>query len=181
MTVAVGKLTTAEELLAMGGIGRCELIHGEIARMSPTGFLHGVITMNVAAALREFVKPRGLGLVLAAETGFAVERRPDTVLAPDVAFIVAARVVQTTGFFEGVPDLAVEVMSPSDTWSAVNEKVDTWLEGECRSCWVVDPKTRTVTIYHADRSVARVGLGENLTDESILPGFSVSVESVFAI
>ena len=181
MTVAVAKLITAEQLLAMGDTGRCELIHGEIVRMSPTGFQHGVITMNVAAALRDFVKAKGLGQVLAAETGFAVERDPDTVLAPDVAFITAGRIVETTGFFEGVPDLAVEVMSPSDTWSAVNEKVDAWLTGGCKSCWVDDPKTRTVTIYRADRTITRVGVGKMLEDASVLPGFEVPVESIFLL
>lgn len=96
---------TAEDLLAAGDLGPCELVQGEIVMMSPAGFEHGVLTQRVAAILHAFVSERGLGVVTAAETGFLLSRSPDTVRAPDAAFVAAARVPRgrTVGYFEGIP------------------------------------------------------------------------------
>jgi Uma2 family endonuclease len=120
---------TADELLAMGDIGRCELIYGELVMMSPAGVPHGVVAGRFARFLGEFVDARGLGLVLGAETGFKVESDPDLVRAPDASFIRRERLGSRLprGFFDGVPDLAVEVVSPDDSRREVSEKVNMWL------------------------------------------------------
>ena len=179
MTTQATKLITAEELFEMGDIGRCELIDGEIVRMSPSGAEHGNVAGNVFAIVREFVKRRGLGRVFAAETGFKLA--PRRVRAPDVAFVRAERVAGgiPRKFFDGAPDLAVEVVSPSDTWPEVEAKVEDWLARGARSCWVVDPKTRLVMIHHPGARVTRLDDKAVITDEEVLPGFSVPVREVF--
>jgi Uma2 family endonuclease len=179
MTTQATKLITAEEFFDMGDIGRCELIDGEIVRMSPSGAEHGNVAMNLGAILRQFVKASGLGKVFAAETGFKLA--PRRVRAPDVAFVRADRLTGGVPkrFFEGPPDLAVEVVSPSDTWQEVEEKVEDWLASGTRSCWVVDPKTRLVVVYHPGGQATRFDSKAVLTDELVLPGFSVPVAEVF--
>src|SRR6185437_14041771 len=117
MTAQATKPITADQLLEMGSSVRIELILGEIVPMSPTGFEHGRITAKLARVIGIFVEERKLGIVVAAETGFLIRRNPDSVLAPDVAFVQSSRYVATEKYFEGAPDLAIEVMSPSDTWS----------------------------------------------------------------
>jgi Uma2 family endonuclease len=180
MTTAIRQIT-AEELLAIGDIGRCELIRGEIVPMSRAGSEYGRIAAKMLRVIANFVHEKKLGVVMAAETGYTIERKPDTVRAPDVSFIVASRYAPTQKFFEGSPDLAIEVMSPSDTWSEVNQKVDGWLAGGCRSCWVVDPKTQSITIYGAANAVLRLKAGDQLTDEPVLPGFIMPVAEAFSL
>ena len=179
MTTPATKLITAEELFEMGGIGRCELIDGEIVRMSPSGAEHGNVAGNVFAIVREYVKRHGLGRVFAAETGFKLG--PRRVRAPDVAFVRAERLAAgiPRKFLEGAPDLAVEVVSPSDTWPEVEAKVEDWLTRGARSCWVVDPKTRLVVIHHPSGQVTRLSDKALIKDEEVLPGFSAPVAEVF--
>jgi Uma2 family endonuclease len=181
MTIQATKPVTADELVAMGDIGRAELVRGEIVMMSPAGFEHGRIAAKLGRVIGTFVDQHQLGVVLAAETGFTIEHAPDSVLAPDVAFVVSARNVATSRYFDGAPDVAIEVMSPSDTWSQVNAKVDAWLSAGCRSCWVVDPETRTVTIHRTPNVVVRLKPGDTISDEPVLPGFAFAVDAVFSL
>ena len=162
----------------MGDIGRCELIDGEIVRMSPSGAEHGNVAANILVIVREFVKQHGLGRVFAAETGFKLA--PRRVRAPDVAFVRAERVAGgiPRKFFDGPPDLAIEVVSPSDTWPEVESKVEDWLSRGARSCWVVDPKTRLVMIHHPGGRVVRLDDKAVVTDD-VLPGFSAPVANFF--
>ena len=175
------KLITGEELLAMGDIGRCELIYGEVVRMSPSGFEHGHITARLANLLQSWNDQHKLGVVLGAEAGFYLQRDPDLVRAPDAAFVENHRVGDQlpSGFFEGPPDLAVEVVSPTDPWPDVESKVQMWLAHGCRSCWVVDPKNRSISLYRKDGSIVKLRENQTLED-SILPGFSTPVAAVFA-
>lgn len=149
-------IATAEELLAAGDIGPCELVQGELVMMSPAGFEHGVITQRIAAFLHAYVSARRLGVVTAAETGFVLARSPDTVRAPDVGFVAESRLPRGSakGFFEGAPDLAVEVLSPSDTRdqaarSRAAAKIGDWLAAGCQEVWCVDPASRTATVRTA--------------------------------
>lgn len=174
------KLITAEELLAMGDIGRCELIAGEVVKLSPTGYEHGRIAGRIAWILGDHVLRNRLGEVLTAEGGFVLARDPDIVRAPDVAFVRAGRNAgrRSAGFFDGAPDLAVEVISPSDAWPDVQAKVESWLEHGCESCWVVDPRNQVVSIHRKDGTVTKLKPGQELRDEA-LPGFVAQVATVF--
>ena len=174
-------VTTAEQLLAAGDIGRCELVRGELIMMSPAGSEHGWIVMNIGVPLGAFVKKHSLGRVFGAETGFRIGHDPDTVRAPDVAFVTAERIggKLAAGFFPGPPDLAVEVLSPDDRAGEVLAKVQDWLDAGCRAVWVVDPRTSTVTVYRSRSEIAVLGTSEALSGGDLLPNFSLPVSELF--
>src|SRR5688572_22831693 len=143
------KLITAEELLAMGDIGPCELVNGEIVMMTPAGAEHGDVAAEILYLIKSYVKKKRNGKVFAAETGFIVKRKPDTARGADVAFVSKRRLPKdkVRGYFPGAPDLAVEVVSPGDRMSEVLTKVDEWIAGGAVSVWVVDPPTRSIEVY----------------------------------
>jgi Uma2 family endonuclease len=178
----IHQITTAQELLQATALGRCELVRGELIMMTPAGAEHGQIVMAIAIPLGSFVKQRGLGVVFGAETGFHIGHAPDTVRAPDVAFVRAERVPpgRTRGFYPGAPDLAVEVVSPGDRASEVLAKAQDWLDAGCRAVWVIDPDTRTATVYRSLTEIAVLRVSDRLTCEDLLPGFSLPVGELFA-
>src|SRR3990172_5835472 len=149
-------LTTAGQLREASGLGRCELVRGELVMMSPAGSRNGSVVARLTGRLVGFVDEHHLGTVFGAETGFQICYDPDTVRAPDAGFVRAERVSGELpgGFFPGAPDLAVEVLSPSDRASEVLAKVQDWLGAGCAGVWVVDPHTRSISVYRADGSVA---------------------------
>ena len=172
---------TAHQLLDKPDLGRCELIRGELVMMSPAGFEHGVIAGRIHGYLFNFVGRKRLGMVVAAETGFQIGHDPDTVRAPDVGFIRADRVPRerTRGYLMGPPDLAVEVISPSDRAGELLTKVQEWLAAGCRVVWVADPSSRTISVYHGSREMALLTIADDLTDDELLPGFRLPVADVF--
>jgi Uma2 family endonuclease len=174
---------TAEELERMAlGEQRVELVRGEVITMAPAGAEHGEIAGFTFGVLFQFVRAHSLGSLYAAETGFVLARNPDTVRAPDVAFVTMERAAQQrgrTGFFEGAPDLAVEVVSPHDTAEEVEAKVLDYLEAGTRMVWIVRPRTRTVTVYRSLREVQVLRPGDTLEGGEVLPGFAIPVEAIF--
>ena len=177
------KAMTAEELLRLpANTYRYALIDGELRRMTPAGFRHGALVVNVTVPLAVHVKARGLGVVCGAETGFVLKRDPDTVLAPDVAFVRRERIPvsgQPAAFWDGAPDLAVEVVSPSDTRREVAEKVAAWLAAGSRAVWVVSARDASLTIHEPGRAPRRLTGKDKLDGEPLLPGFHLPVASVF--
>jgi len=177
------QLVTADELLRMPrGRFRYELVEGELRTMSPAGEEHGAVAMALAAPLAQHVKANNLGMVFAAETGYKLASNPDTVLAPDVAFVRRERVEQTgiqKGFREGAPDLAVEVMSPGDTLREVTEKAGRWLAAGARMVRVVNPKKRTVTVYRSPEDVFILTEQDELDGGEVVPGFRCRVSEIF--
>lgn len=173
-------ITTAEQLLRAGDIGRCELVRGKLVMMVPAGGEHGDIAYELGYRLGEYVRPRKLGKILAAETGFLISRRPDTVRAPDVAFVRAGRLTISRGYIPGAPDLAVEVLSPDDRPGYVREKVAEWLEAGTRAVWVVDPRARTVAVHEAGRKPRVLAESQVLPGGDVLPGFELPVREIFA-
>ncbi len=180
-TTSRPRLITADELMAMGDIGRCELVRGELVMMSPTGYQHGDVTGNIHGLLWTFVNKHNLGKVLAAETGFVLEQDPDTVRGADVSFIRTDRLpaADHVTFFKGAPDLAVEVLSPDARAGAVIRKVGDWLSAGAQSVWVVSPKQRTITAYHADQSIAIYQEKDTLKNDPAVPGFKMKIIQAF--
>ncbi|HSE18384.1 MAG TPA: Uma2 family endonuclease [Pyrinomonadaceae bacterium] len=172
---------TAEELIRLPDDSMChELIKGELLTMPPPGDLHGAVTMNLTGPLFNHVKANNLGVLRAAETGFKLESDPDTVLAPDIAFIARDRVGgPVSGYRNGAPDLVVEVMSQWDTRPKAARKAALWVELGARSVWVVNPRQRTVEIWQADREKRIFHETDELVDDTV-PGFRVKVSEIFA-
>lgn len=173
-------LMTADELFNLSDDSlRHELIKGEHLTMSPAGFKHDVIGTTLTALLFIHVRANNLGIVVSGDTGFKLESDPDTVLAPDVAFIARERVgVISEGFHAGPPDLAIEVRSPSDRRTKVERKAAMWLSLGAKSVWLVDPRQSTVEVVRSDglREVFRES--DELVDDTV-PGFRVAVSEIF--
>ena len=182
MTVST-KLMTAEELLMLPDDGkRYELIEGVLNKMSPAGMAHGLVAMRAGVILFNFVHHRELGEVFAAETGFVLSTDPDTVRAPDAAFVAAGRLPSgdfPPGYLRLAPDLVVEVVSPSDSASELQSKVCTWLDAGCRLVWVVYPGTRSVTVYRSRENVQVLAEDDTLDGSPVFDGFSAEVRDLF--
>ena len=183
MTTQATKLTTAEELFEMGDIGRCELIYGEVVMMSPAGAEHGLVAARFVRYLSEFVDEHDLGAVLTSETGFTIENNPDLVRAPDASFVRKDRIA--TGlprtYINGVPDLAVEVVSPGDTRREVAEKVNMWLAHGTQVVWVADARPKTLLIHRVGKAPVTLRVDEAVRDEPLLPGFVLPLSQVFRL
>lgn len=177
-------LTTGDELWALPRDGtRRELVKGELKTMSPAGQEDGLVVMNLGAPLHQFVKAHRLGTVFGAETGFKIASNPDTVRAPDVAFVRRGRIPPggvSKSFGPIVPDLVVEIVSPGDTVEEVDEKVADWLQAGAEAVWVVKPKSRTVAIYRAANAVQILAEGEEIDGGAMLPGFRLAVAELFS-
>jgi len=176
------QLMTAEQLAdRLDEFGRCELIRGEVVPVHAAFGEHGEIVINITVPVGSYVHQNQLGKVYAAETGFTQERTPDTVRAPDVAFIRQDRVPPPPRrFMEVAPDLIVEVVSSNARASEVSEKVQQWFNFGCRLVWLADPRSRTVTAYHPDGSARVHHENETLAGGDAVPGFTLSVREVFA-
>ena len=174
-------LITADFLLRTPDLGPCELVCGELIEMTPAGSEHGSIILNIAGPLWAFVSRAGLGRVFGAETGFQIAHDPDTVRAPDVAFVAAGRLPSPLpkGFFPGPPDLAVEVVSPDDRDSQVRAKVQNWLDAGCQVVWLVDPRRQTVEVFQSGSEARVLRLSDTVSGELLLPGFSLAVAEIF--
>ncbi len=167
-------LMTADELLRLDlPDKRTELIRGRLVVRDPGGARHGAVAMTLGYRIMAHVEAHDLGRVYAAETGFKIESDPDTVRAPDVAFIAQDRVpeVEPRGYPGWAPDLAVEVLAHDDHPAETLEKVAQWLKAGVRLVWVVDSERRTARVYRADGSEALLDANATLDGEDVLPGF----------
>ena len=178
-----GKRMTAEELLQMPDDHmRHELIYGELTTMSPAGEEHGWVAMLFGTHLTSFVVREGLGRVYAVETGFWLARDPDLVRASDAAFVRRERLPaagQPPSYFRGAPDLAVEVVSPSDRPAEIEEKVATWLAHGTRLVIVVYPLSRTARVHRPGQPPRDLGEGDSLDGADVLPGWTLPLRELF--
>ena len=160
-----------------------ELVKGELIRMPPPGFEHGVRTIKLTTPLDNHVSAHRLGVVCAAEAGFQLAQNPDTVRAPDIAFVRRERIEkagEVKGYWVGAPDLAVEVTSPGDTIREVEDKVAQWLEAGARMVWVVSSKLRTVTVYRSLTDIVVLTEKDTLDGGDVVPGFQIRVAEIFS-
>ena len=175
--------STASELFEMPDDGfRYELVKGELRRMSPSGSEHGATIVNITVLLAQYVRANKLGVCFGAETGFKIASDPDTVRAPDVAFIQQEHIPESgipKTFWPGAPDLAVEVLSPGDTYSEVLEKVEDWLDAGVRAVWIVDSKRRSITVYRSMTDVTTLSEDDELDGGDVVPGFRCKVSEIF--
>ncbi len=179
------KLLTADDLLALPDNGmRQELVRGELIEMPPPGVMHGIVVGNISWLFGAFVRRNNLGFVSTLEVGIYIERDPDTVRAPDYTLISLERIAEplpTSGYVFGlVPDLVVEVISPGYRPPAVvAARARMWLNAGVRLVLVAYIATREIVAHHDDGTVRRFSVGDTLTCEPILPGFSCPVADVF--
>lgn len=175
---------SADELLRRPADGcRHELVRGELRNLSPAGGRHGEIALEIAASIHAFVRANSLGRTFAAETGFRIGSNPDTVRAPDFAFVRrdrSSRAGPTEGFIDGAPDLAVEVLSPSDSHGAVDERVEAWLAAGTAVVVIVDPAAQRVVARRRGAPSQRLERHESLTISELLPGWSMALTALFA-
>ena len=172
---------TAEDLLRFREPGKtAELVRGVLIVREPPGTGHGARAARLARRVGNFVEHHDLGEVFAQDTGFQIERDPDTVRAPDVAFVARDRLAQIPeeGYAELAPDLLAEILSPSDRPGAVLEKIGQWLGGGVRLVWVLDPRRHDARVYRADGSVSTLGPEDDLNGEDVLPGFRCPLRDV---
>ncbi len=183
MTTIETRLLTADDLLRLYSEGvRGELIRGVLCETMPTGHRHGAIVMNLGAELRNFIKPRRLGWLVGSDSGIWLERDPDTVREPDIAFTSADKIpldAEIEGYAEVVPDLVVEVVSPSSSRREVHDKALMWLRHGVHLVWVVHPDTRTVDVHLASGAVSTVRGDDALDGGDVLPGFTCSLSDIF--
>ena len=174
--VATRTLLTADDLLRRPRDGkRYELVKGKLLEMAPPGDEHGEIAATIARLLGSFVVQHDLGSIRV-ESGFQLSREPDTVRAPDVSFVAKERLIRPRpkGYFPGPPDVAIEILSPGDTFHTVQERIETWLSAGSKSVWLVDPERRRVLVYSHPFRPQVFEAVDVLTDPAI-PGFSVRV------
>jgi Uma2 family endonuclease len=176
------KLLTADDLFRMEDDGWfTELEAGRLVREPIPGPEHGRLMVEISSLLAGHVRPRQLGVVFA-HSGYKLKSKPDTVRGPDVSFVSAERIPATgvpQEFLELSPDLAVEIVSPSNTAREVMRKVLEYLTAGSQVVWVADPHSRTVTVYPGREGIRILEGQDELDGGPVLPDFRVSVEELF--
>jgi len=175
---------TAEDLLRLptGNGKRYELLDGELIEMAAAGYRHGKDALRIGAIIRNFVVSHHLGDVVAAETGFTLRRNPDHVRAPDVAFIAAGRLPpgpDPVGFAEIAPDFVVEVVSPGDTATEIQERIDDWLRAGVKVVWAAYSVLKAVVVWRGVGNAERRAGDEEIDAEPAIPGFRCKVSDLF--
>lgn len=173
------RLSTAEDLYRLGPDAPYELIEGELIEVSPQGRVHGRVLSNLDYLLNHEVRTHQLGEVLVGDVGFVLARNPDSVLAPDLAFVQASRLIdEGDGYLEIAPDLAIEVVSPSNTSSEIARKIALYLSTGASEVWVVRPRERDITIHAANGEIV-VFQGEEMLMSRVIPTLTFPVNRVF--
>lgn len=180
------KLYTADEFwdycASLPDGKRAELVRGEIVEMAAAGGEHGVLALWLGARMVVSVDAHDLGKVLGTDTGFVLSTNPDVVREPDIAFLSKARLATTPvtpEFPRGAPDLAVEIISPGDTASEVQEKVAEYFAAGVRLVWAVYPRNKTVNVHYPNGITRRLDIDDALDGEDVIPGFQLPLRDLF--
>lgn len=175
------RLLTIEEFERLPDDGwRLELVRGQVVREPPTGFEHGDVAFRMGSILLRFVDEHALGKVVGTEAGFILFDEPPTVRAPDIAFVREERLgFDPKRFAPMAPDLAVEILSPSNTVSEIQDKVLDYLDAGARLVWVTEPGSRTVTVYQSRNAIQLLTADDEIDGGNVLPGFRCKVSELF--
>ena len=175
------KPVTIDEFAAMPLEGVWELVDGEMIELSPTADESGWVSGRVFSRIERFVDAHRLGWAFPPETGFVLFGDRATIRSPDAAFVRRDRLPSLSGgFVPMAPDLAAEVLSPSDRMADALAKIAMYLAAGVKLVWLVDPSSQTVTFFRLDDPPTKLGVGETLDGGEVLPGFSVPVAELFA-
>lgn len=177
----IGELYTAVDLEQLPANARYELIRGELCAMPISSAEHGNKPMRISTSVAHFVEENDLGECFAAETRFTIETDPDTVLAPDFAFISKERLtnIPPKGYLRMAPDLVIETRSPSETRTEFALKISQWLQAGVREAWALDPAARTLVVHRSGVLPQTFTAADVLTGGDLLPGYSVPVQHIF--
>lgn len=177
------KLMTAEEFIQLPDDGTCqELVRGEVRSMPPPAPRHGEVALRVGIRAGLHVETHQLGRVYGAETGWRIHHDPDTVRAPDFAFVAEGRLPpgpSPSSYPDLVPDLVAEVVSPDDRAKDIQEKMRDWLQAGVRLAWVLYPDTRSIAVYRSGADIRLLGPDGELDGSDVLPGFHCLVQELF--
>ena len=176
------QLVTAEELYQMGSDAPYELIEGVLKEVSPSSFKSDVVGVRITGAILRYADDHQLGYVTASSAGYILEADPATVVAPDVGFVSGDRFpdgIPDRGFSPVPPDLAVEVISPSDRKADIAQKQALYAKAGVPLVWWVDPERRTVTVYRPGQEPEIVEATGALDGKDVLPGFTLDLQTIF--
>ena len=165
----------------MPGTHQCELVKGEVKRMSPTGRRHGNIEARLAQRLNDFVEQHDLGEVMVGEVGIYTGRNPDTVRGADVLFISHERLenASLSGFLDAAPELIIEIMSPTNKWEEVRRKIEEYFAIGVERVWIIEPENRAVQVYQSRDAVRTLTEDDTLEGEGPLKGFALDLHTLF--
>jgi len=180
------KLMTAEDLWMMPEAPgkQFELVNGELVEMPTASLYHNLIVSLIGRLIESFAADRDLGFTFVDGVSFVLRRNPDDVRGPDVSFLVKDRVTSLEMLlkpWEGAPDLAVEIISPSDRATDIHDKIKAYQAAGTRLTWIVWPDTRSVTSYDARGTISELQSGDVLDGGEVLPGFAVNVARLFEV
>ena len=174
---------TAEQLPHVRVPDKCtELVRGRLVVREPPSTEHGRIQANLSYFITDYARRHRLGIVFGQDTGFRIESNPDTVRAPDVAFLRHERATEIPrrGYASLAPDLVAEIISPDDRPGEYLAKVAQWLDAGSMLVWVIDPQRAEARVYRPDGSLTIVGPDGRLDGEALLPGFVCALADIFA-
>lgn len=185
--MSITQLTTADELLRISSEAnargeRCELVAGEVRYLPLGEWNQGIVSSSIVCELGRYIQHNKLGKIFGAETGFVLARDPDTVRAPDIAFVANSSIpaeLPESGYWPSPPDLAVEVISTNDRAGEIDEKIQAWLDSGVKLLWVVDPELQIVTAYRSITSVTTYTRSDTIDSIDLLPGFTLLVSEIF--
>ncbi|MGI0488682.1 Uma2 family endonuclease [Pantanalinema rosaneae CENA516] len=183
MTIASEpKIWTDAEFMALPEDGRYELVDGELVNMGNSGMEHGEIGSFLGGSLSLYVRSNKLGCVCDSSTAFTMKNGNKR--SPDVSFVAKERLQGVKrlpkGYFQGSPDLAVEILSPTNTVEEIHDKIVEYFENGSRLVWVIHPDEQYVLVYHSPSPDAFLRMGDRLDGEEVVPGFTLPVAELFA-
>lgn len=183
MTITSEKTWTDQEFMALPDDGnRYEIVNGELVIMANSGMEHGNIGAFLGGAIELHVRSHKLGVTCDSSTAFKM--KSGNKRSPDISFVAKERLQGRKrlpkGFFEGAPDLAVEIISPSNTFEEIHNKLVEYFDSGCRLAWVIHPDEQSALIYRQPQPDRLLKISDNLEGEEIIPGFTMPMVDLFA-